>query len=370
MSVAGVATSAAAVAGEVRVQTQGALLTGLALLAGIALGGALAWAVLRARSVEPRRWLLARTAGVWVVLPVLLLAYELFRAAVQRGLILPPGGESALSLLPGILLAAMTVLAGSSALQAALRETAAALAPVQHGVWFAGSLLAALLLLNVAPSRVTPVLPVVAGLCFAIAILRQPRLAPPQLAPRATDAAGCTLAAGVLALLSGLLMLPQIPAQPAGRPDASAPQRYAAALFETGGLRVATVRSDAQLWSVDLDYHDLDVLWLASEQLGGHTAIPRGSARLVQRMESALRPGGRIVITLPAPGILQEIIDWFADGRILSAARVYHLRVESDGQVLEAAVVGRDVQAWLASRAHPPQVRVQVQPLERGALER
>jgi len=127
-------------------------------------------------------------------------------------------------------------------------------------------------------------------------------------------------------------------------------------LLETSGLssvRVLLARGGPRAempsaWDLDLGGNRWDVVILSGDQPPGQ-ALPRSAddaRRLLRRCETALRPGGRLVIELPADELVHAALATHESG-------AYVLRIVGREARYAALILGPDVPAWLAPQSAP-----------------
>ncbi len=143
------------------------------------------------------------------------------------------------------------------------------------------------------------------------------------------------------------------PEPTAGRNDALVVGRT---LLETSGLssvRVSLARAGPRAsmpsaWDLDLGGNRWDVVILTRDQPPDQ-ALPRSAddaRRLLRRCEAALRPGGRLVVELPADKLVRVALS-------TRQSEAYVLRIAGREARYAALILGPDVPAWLAPQPAP-----------------
>lgn len=364
------------------------------MLAGAALSGAACGALIPA---------LTGVAPAVAAAPVLVFIAAGIAALPRRCGLAPTGSFQAIApisagvLLPASPLAIAGAIATAAALSASAAPEPAALAVAAGGAaagaWCAAlvgpprgrRLLAAILLgvallalllpsaaLSNAPARGPLLAGVACGLAAAAAVLSArsllSRLRNLQLTV-AMSVGGACLGGAAAALLVQLSMWRGPAAAAAGAPISPS---YFESLLRSGGLSVARVGLGSPenalrregVANVDLAgrRHDALLVHTTAAEFDAWARDRAGAARLLRRLEAALRPGGRIVLAASDEPALRELAARIAAVRNTLDSSWFLARVD-DGRVVEFGLLaGRDIPAWAAARSGAAW-RIELEPL-------
>lgn len=175
---------------------------------------------------------------------------------------------------------------------------------------------------------------------------------------------GAACSACVTACMLWLLVGPLLPARPSQTrltPVASDEFRDEIRLRLVDQLHGKTsIAADADAFS-DLDSISGDCLIIAASSHCSESADALRAGRYLRRMSRAANAGGRLIFEEPLDGLLAATLDRYAKRARPAFGPVYDLRIRGPASEYRAAIIGPDVEPWLAERAWPHGYQVQLQ---------
>ncbi len=114
----------------------------------------------------------------------------------------------------------------------------------------------------------------------------------------------------------------------------------------------------------DLESSDRDILIIAPGPLTPASAQALRAGRWLRRLSRGVNVGGRLIFEEPLDEQLAATLDRYAKRARLPFGPIYDLRIRGPASEYRAAIIGPDVEPWLAERAWPNGCQVRLQARE------